>query len=299
MLEENKTMEQQTFETVIKPKNGWFDLHLKEVWAYRDLIMLFVKRNFVSQYKQTVLGPAWAIIQPLFTTVVFTLVFGGIAGLAPEGVNNFVYYLGGTVIWSYFGTSLTMTSTTFTANANIFGKVYFPRLVLPIATVMTNLISLAIQFAFFLIAWAICMFLPGNIMAPNWTMALLPLLIVQAAALSLGFGIIVSALTTKYRDLAMLISFGVQLWMYATPVTYPASLFAADPTNPNSVLLENLYWCNPMAPIVETFRYSFMGDAAAQFRPDFLLISALVTVVVLLLGVILFSRVEKTFMDTV
>jgi len=287
------------FETVIKPKNGWFDLHIKEVWNYRDLILLFVKRNFVSQYKQTVLGPAWAIIQPLFTTVVFTLVFGGIAGLAPEGVNNFVYYLGGTVIWSYFGTSLTMTSTTFTANANIFGKVYFPRLVLPVATVMTNLISLGIQFAFFLIAWVICMFLPGNIMMPNWTIALLPLLIVQSAALSLGFGIIVSALTTKYRDLAMLVSFGVQLWMYATPVTYPASLFTAEVGNRSAELLETLYWCNPMAPIVETFRYSFLGEAAAQFRPDFLGISAAVTVVVLFIGVVLFSRVEKTFMDTV
>ncbi|MBQ9414444.1 MAG: ABC transporter permease, partial [Clostridia bacterium] len=219
------TTEEQSFETVIKPKNGWFDLHLKEVWSYRDLILLFFKRNFVSQYKQTILGPAWALIQPLLTTVVFTLVFGNIAGLAPGGVNGFVYYLCGTVIWTYFSSCLTMTSTTFTANSNIFGKVYFPRLVLPISTVLTNLISFAIQFAFFLVAWAIFMFIPGNIMQPNWLIAIFPLLLVETAMLALGFGIIVSALTTKYRDLAMLVSFGVQLWMYATPVAYPASMF--------------------------------------------------------------------------
>ena len=291
MEKKTPSVENEMFETVIKPKNGWFDLHLKEVWAYRDLVLLFVKRNFVSQYKQTVLGPAWAVIQPLLTTVVFTLVFGGIAGLAPEGVNGFVYYLCGTVAWTYFSTSLTMTSTTFTANSNIFGKVYFPRLVLPISTVITNLISFAIQFAFFLIAWAIFMFIPGNVMQPNWTIALIPLMIIQMAMLALGFGIIVSALTTKYRDLVMLITFGVQLWMYATPVAYPASLFQGK--------FYDLYWCNPMTPIVETFRYAFMGDAAATFRPEFLGISSGITVVVLLLGIMLFSRVEKTFMDTV
>lgn len=282
----------QQFETVIKPKNGWMDLHLKEVWSYRDLIFLFVKRNFVSQYKQTVLGPAWALIQPLLTTVVFTLVFGGIAGLAPEGVNGFVYYLGGTVAWSYFGTSLTMTSSTFTANSAIFGKVYFPRLVIPISTVITNLISFAIQFSFFLIAWGVCMFLPENAMQPNWCILLIPLLIVEMAMLSLGFGIIVSALTTKYRDLAMLVSFGVQLWMYATPVAYPASMFAGS-------RLYNLYWCNPMAPVIETFRYAFLGGEAATFRPEFLAIGAGATLVILFIGMVLFSRVEKTFMDTV
>lgn len=280
------------FETIIKPKNGWFDLHLKEVWAYRDLTLLFVKRNFISLYKQTILGPAWAVVQPLLTTVIFTLVFGNLAGLAPEGVNGFVYYLCGTIFWQYFGTSLTMTSSTFTANSSIFGKVYFPRLVLPISTVLTNFISLGIQFVFFLIAWIIFMFIPGNIMQPSWMIALLPALIIEMALLALGFGIIVSALTTKYRDLAMLVSFGVQLWMYATPVAYPSTLFSGT-------RWDALYWCNPMTPILETIKYSFMGPAAAQFRPEFLLISVATTVIVLFIGVVLFSRVEKTFMDTV
>lgn len=280
------------FETIIKPKNGWFDLHLKEVWAYRDLTLLFVKRNFISLYKQTVLGPAWAIIQPLLTTVIFTVVFGGIAKLSPNGINGFVYYLCGNIFWQYFGTSLSMTSTTFTANSSIFGKVYFPRLVLPISTVITNLISLGIQFIFFIVSWAIFMFMPGNIMQPSWLIALVPFLVVEMAMLAMGVGIIVSALTTKYRDLTMLVGFGVQLWMYATPVAYASTLFSGSKW-------ETLYWCNPMTPILETIKYSFMGPAAAQFRPVFLLISVIVTAIVLFVGVLLFSRVEKTFMDTV
>lgn len=279
------------FETLIKPKNGWFDLHLKEVWAYRDLTLLFVKRNFISLYKQTILGPAWAIIQPLLTTVIFTVIFGGVAKLSPNGINGFVYYLCGTTFWQYFGTSLTMTSSTFTANSNIFGKVYFPRLVLPISTVMTNLISLGIQFLFFIVSWLIFFFMPSNIMQPSWMIALLPLLILEMALLALGCGIIISALTTKYRDLAMLVSFGVQLWMYASPVAYSSSMFSGK--------WETIYWCNPMTPILETIKYSFMGPAAAQFKPNFLLISVAVTFVILVIGVMLFSRVEKTFMDTV
>lgn len=286
------TEEKTQFDTIIEPKNKLFDLHLKELWKYRDLMLLFVKRNFISQYKQTILGPAWAVIQPLLTTVVFTVVFGGIAKLAPGGVNSFVYYLCGNVVWGYFSSCLTMTSSTFTANSNIFGKVYFPRLVLPISTVMTNLISLAIQFSFFLVAWIIFMFMPNNVMTPGWQIALFPLLIVEMAMLSLGCGIIVSALTTKYRDLAMLVSFGVQLWMYASPVAYPAAMFSGS-------RWETLYWCNPMAPIVETVRYAFMGSAAAQFRPGFLLISVATTLGILLIGVLLFGKVEKTFMDTV
>lgn len=283
---------EREFETTVKPKNGWFDFRLKEVWAYRDLTLLFVKRNFISLYKQTVLGPAWAVVQPLLTTVIFTIVFGNLAGLAPEGVNGFVYYLCGTIFWQYFATSLTMTSTTFTANSSIFGKVYFPRLVLPISTVITNLISLGIQFVFFIIAWTIFLFVPGTTMEPSWLIALLPALIVEIALLALGVGIIISALTTKYRDLAMLVSFGVQLWMYATPVAYPATLFSGT-------RWESLYWCNPMTPIIETIKYSFIGSSAAQFRPTFLLISVATTIVILFIGVLLFSRVEKTFMDTV
>ena len=285
-------MDNQAFETIVEPKNKVFDLNLKELWKYKDLTLLFVKRNFISQYKQTVLGPAWAVIQPLLTTVVFTLVFGNIAGLAPGGVNSFVYYLCGTVFWQYFASCLTMVSHTFTGNAGIFGKVYFPRMVLPVSTVLTNLISLAIQFAFFLVAWVIFLFIPGYEMHPGWEIVLLPLLLVEMALLALGCGIIISALTTKYRDLAMLVSFGVQLWMYATPVAYSAAMFKDGPW-------DFLYWCNPMCPVIETIRFAFLGPAAAQFRPGLWGISWITTFVILFIGVLLFSRVEKTFMDTV
>lgn len=285
-------MDNQAFETIVEPKNKVFDLNLKELWKYKDLTLLFVKRNFISQYKQTVLGPAWAVIQPLLTTVVFTLVFGNIAGLAPGGVNSFVYYLCGTIFWQYFASCLTMVSHTFTGNAGIFGKVYFPRMVLPVSTVITNLISLAIQFSFFLVAWVIFLFIPGYEMQPGWEIVLLPLLLVEMALLALGCGIIISALTTKYRDLAMLVSFGVQLWMYATPVAYSAAMFKDGPW-------DFLYWCNPMCPVIETIRYAFLGPAAAQFRPGMWGISWITTFVILFIGVLLFSRVEKTFMDTV
>lgn len=288
----NPRSEELRFDTIVEPKNKWFDLNLKELWKYKDLMLLFVKRNFISQYKQTVLGPAWAVIQPLLTTVVFTLVFGGIAKLAPGGVNGFIYYLLGTVFWQYFASCLTMVSHTFTSNSNIFGKVYFPRMVLPVSTVLTNLISLAIQFSFFLVAWVIFLFIPGYSMQPGWQIALLPLLVLELALLALGCGIIVSALTTKYRDLAMLVSFGVQLWMYATPVAYSANMFAGSK-------VEFLYWCNPTCPIIETIRFAFLGPAAAQFRPEMLGISWITTFVILFIGILLFSRVEKTFMDTV
>lgn len=288
----NINNEEQQFETIVEPKNGWFDLHLKELINYKDLIILFVKRNFVSQYKQTILGPAWAVIQPLLTTVVFTLVFGNIAGLAPGGVNSFVYYLCGTVFWQYFSGSLSMVSHTFTSNSNIFGKVYFPRLVLPISTVMTNLISLAIQFSFFLIAWVIFLFIPGYSMHPSWQIALMPVMVFQLALLALGCGIIISALTTKYRDLAMLVSFGVQLWMYASPVAYAADMFLGSKW-------DFIYWCNPVCPMLETIKYGFLGEAAAQFRPGMWGISWITTLVILFIGVLLFSKVEKTFMDTV
>lgn len=280
------------FDNDIGPAGGVFDLHLKEVLKYKDLIFLFVKKNFISQYKQTVLGPAWAVIQPLLTTVVFTLVFGNIGGFAPGGVNTFVYYLCGTIFWQYFSSSLTMVSSTFTANSSIFGKVYFPRLVLPVSTVITNIISLAIQFSFFIIAWAIFLFVPGYSMHPSWQIALLPLMLIELAMLSLGCGIIISALTTKYRDLHMLVSFGVQLWMYASPVAYAADMFSGG-------WVEKIYWLNPICSIIETIRYGFLGSVAAQFRPVYWGISWVFTVVILFVGLLLFHRVERTFMDTV
>lgn len=280
------------FDTLISPSQGLFDLHLKEVWKYRDLTLLFVKRNFVSQYKQTILGPAWAVIQPLLTTVVFTLVFGKVAGLSPNGINGFVYYLCATVFWTYFSNTLTMISTTFTSNSNIFSKVYFPRLVLPISATLTGLISLGIQLSFFLIAWIIFLFMPDTVIKPNCCLFLVPLLIIQMGMLSMGCGIIISSVTTKYRDLVMLVGFGVQLWMYATPVAYSAEMFSASKWY-------NLYWCNPMTPIIETLRYAFLGPQAASFRPEFLGISAIVTILILFIGTLMFTKVERTFMDVV
>lgn len=277
-----------SYRVEILPKRGLFELNIKEIWDYRDLIFLFVKRTFVSQYKQTVLGPAWAVIQPLLTTLVFTVVFGGLAGLPTDGIPSFLFYMCGTICWNYFSTNLTVTSTTFVSNAAIFGKVYFPRLVLPISTVITNLISFSIQLCTFLIFWMVYM-LNGYSIHPNWCVLLLPLLLIQMAMLSLGFGIIISALTTKYRDLAMLVSFGVQLWMYATPVAYSSTLI------PEKWL--GLYMLNPMTPIIETFRYGFLGAGTIDLK--YSLISWGVTLFILCVGVILFNKVEKTFMDTV
>lgn len=281
-------LKMQQFETVITPKRAWFDLNLKELWRYRDLIILFVRRTFVSQYKQTILGPAWAVIQPLLTTVVLTVVFGNIAGLAPAGVPNFAFYLCGSIAWGYFAACLTATSGTFTSNAAILGKVYFPRLVMPVSTVLSQLISFVIQFCFFLL-FLVFYIVTGANVAPNWWVLLTPVLLLHLALLSLGVGIIISALTTKYRDLAMVVSFGVQLWMYATPVAYDLTLI------PERFL--RLYMINPVTPVITMFRYAFLGVGEPHLVAYG--ISWIFTLSVLLLGVMLFNRVEKTFMDTV
>lgn len=286
-------MEEQHFTTVIQPKTGWFDLKLKEVYAYRDLIFLFVKRNFVSKYKQTILGPAWAIIQPLLTTVVFTLVFGNIAGLAPGGVPPFLFYLSGTILWTYFSNCLSQTANTFVANSATMGKVYFPRLVMPISTVLSELISLAIQYAFLLI-FLMYYAVTGQGVHPSWWVLMTPLIVLQLALLSLGFGIIISAMTTKYRDLAMLVGFGTQLWMYASPIAYDMFSFTAFAPGGK---WHALYMCNPVTPVVNLFRYGYLGIATMEW--DYYFIGWGTTLVVLLLGVMLFNRVEKTFMDTV
>ncbi|MCD7881258.1 MAG: ABC transporter permease [Clostridiales bacterium] len=284
---------EEKFQTTIVPKTGWFDLKLKEVFAYRDLIFLFVKRNFVSKYKQTILGPAWAVIQPLLTTVVFTLVFGNIAGLAPDGVPSFVFYLSGTILWTYFSNCLTTTANTFVANSATMGKVYFPRLVMPISTVISELISLAIQYAFLLIFMAYYLITEDSL-APNWFVLMTPLLVIQLALLSLGCGIIISALTTKYRDLAMLVGFGTQLWMYASPIAYDMFSMGAFAIGGK---WHTLYMCNPVTSIVNVFRYGYLGIGTIEWNYYF--IGWVTTLVFLFLGIILFSRVEKTFMDTV
>lgn len=278
---------EQKFSTVIVPKTKLLDFHLKELVRYRDLIFLFVKRSFVARYKQTVLGPAWAVIQPLLTTVVFTVVFGKLAGLAPGGVPSFLFFMSGNIAWGYFSGCLTATANTFTGNAGIFGKVYFPRLVTPISTVISNLIGFGIQFAMFLV-FLVIYWIRGTVQ-PTLYALLLPLLLLQMAMLSLGVGVIISSLTTKYRDLVMLVGFGVQLWMYGTPVAYDIGIVPAK--------YLGLYMLNPMTPVINCFRLAFLGIGSFDL-PHYLL-SWAVTLVVLVIGIVLFNRVEKTFMDTV
>jgi len=273
---------------IIRPQRHWLDMRLVELWRFRDLIALFVWRDFVAYYKQTILGPLWYLIQPLLTTLTFTVIFGRLAGLPTDGLPQFLFYMAGTVVWSYFSSCLTKTSNTFTANAGIFGKVYFPRLTVPISILISNLITLAIQFALFLcfmVYFAYC----GADLRPNAWILLTPLLLLLMAGLSLGFGIIVSSLTTRYRDLQFLVTFGVQLWMYATPVIYPLSQV---PEKYRWIIL-----ANPMTPIVESFRYAYLGAGIVNVMH--LLYSFCFMIVVLLIGVLIFNRVERTFMDTV
>lgn len=280
--------ETQNWTSVIKPVSGWFDIHLTELWRYRDLIMLFVRRDFVAVYKQTILGPIWFLIQPLFTTLIFTVIFGKVAKIPTDGLPQVLFYMSGIVAWRYFADCLNKTSDTFVANAGIFGKVWFPRLAVPISVVISNLITFGIQFLLFMGFW-IYFLINGSTINPQPLILLLPLLIVQMAALGLGFGIIVSSLTTKYRDLTHLVTFGVQLWMYATPIVYPTSQIP-----------EKWQWLialNPMAPIIESFRYAFLG--AGTVHPWQIGLSIGTTLLILTIGIILFSRIEKSFMDTV
>jgi len=279
---------EENWDLVIEPPKGWFALHLRDLWQYRDLVVLFIRRDFVATYKQTILGPLWHIIQPLLTTLMFTVVFGKIAKLSTDNVPQFIFYMAGTTVWNYFAQCLTRTSNTFIANAPIFGKVYFPRMTVPVSVVLSQLIAFAIQFSFFLVIYGL-FWARGAPIHPNWAVSLLPLLLLMMAGLGLGFGVIISSMTTKYRDLQVLVQFGVQLWMYATPVIYPLS---SAP--------EKYRWLvvlNPMSSIVETFRYAFFGEGVFSWVN--LGYSAGFTVVLLVVGMALFNRVERTFMDTV
>ncbi len=274
---------------MLSPKIGWFDFRLKELWRYRDLIGLFVRRDFVSVYKQTILGPLWFLIQPLLTTLIFTVIFGRVAKIPTDGVPPVLFYLAGVTAWTYFAACLNKTSNTFVGNANIFGKVYFPRLTIPVAVVISNLIAFGIQFLMFLgfLAWY-ALGKDGGISPNAWILAT-PLLVLQMALLGLGCGFIVSSLTTKYRDLTQLVGFGVQLWMYLSPVVYPASQLSEK--------WRTVMAFNPMAPIIEVFRYAFLGSG--DFNGVHWAISAAMTLLILVVGVTLFTRVEKNFMDTV
>jgi lipopolysaccharide transport system permease protein len=281
--------ESDSWDLVIRPKTGWFDLHLADLWRCRDLIGMFVWRDFVSNFKQTILGPLWFIIQPLLTTIIFTVVFGNIARLGTDGLPAILFYMSGVIGWNYFADCLNITSNTFIANANIFGKVYFPRMAVPLSIVISNLYKYAIQFVLFLGFWSYY-YVKSTTIHPNAVLLLTPLLILIMAGFGLGCGIIISSLTTKYRDLRFLVGFAVQLAMYATPVIYPLSKLQGS----------RFLWLvliNPMTSVIETFRYGFLG--AGVFRPEYLALSTGVTAFVLSAGIILFTHTEKTFMDTV
>ena len=287
-MTEKEITTDEDWDLIITPRKKWWDLQLRDVWHYRDLIVLFVRRDFVSRFKQTILGPVWFLLQPLLTSLVFTVIFGKIAQLPTDGLPQMLFYMSGTILWNYFSTCLTSTSTTFTANAHLFGKVYFPRLVMPISIVISNLATFFIQFVFFLAYLAFFALRGSAVRITPWAFAL-PLLLVLMAGLGLGFGIIISALTTKYRDLQYLVGFGVGLWMYATPVIYPVSSIP-----------EKWQWVanvNPVTPIIETFRAGFLGAGETSWLR--LGYSFTFMFIVLFIGVIIFNRVEKTFIDTV
>ena len=278
---------QQHWTEEISSKHSLLDLNLAEVWRYRDLVYMFVKRNFVSTFKQTILGPLWFFINPIFTTIVYLIVFGGIAKLSTDGAPATLFYLAGITLWNYFSSCLLETSSVFTANASIFGKVYFPRLVMPLTIIISNLMKFGVQFGLFIIAWVY--YLANGDIQPNAWIFFTPVIILMMAAFSLGIGMIFSSLTTKYRDLQMLLSFGVSLLMYATPVIYPVSQLHGT--------AKQLAMLNPLTGIFESFKYGWLG--VGDFTVGMLATSAVIILFLLVIGTLIFNKVEKTFMDTV
>ena len=286
---------EENWSTVIKPRNSLFEVDLKEIWRYKDLLTLFVKRNIITQYKQTILGPLWWLIQPALTVVMYMVVFGGIAGIPTDGIPQPLFYLGGVCMWQYFSDCLNKTSNTFVANAGIFGKVYFPRLIMPLSNAVSNLVRFGIQFGLFVIVYLFYV-IGGTAVYPNWYLLLFPLLVLMMAGLALGFGIIISSMTTKYRDLQVLFSFFVSLWMYATPIVYPLSQVKGKVVA--GFDLYNLMCINPVTPVIETFKHAALG--AGEFIGwGWLAYSFGFMLLVLGLGILIFNKVQKSFMDTV
>jgi lipopolysaccharide transport system permease protein len=274
--------------TEIKHQNKWYDIDFKAIWQYLYLLLLFVRRDFVAVYKQTILGPIWFFVQPVLTTITFTFIFGNFAKISTDGIPPIIFYLSGLTFWNYFASCLQATSNTFVNNAGMFGKVYFPRLISPLSVIVSNLIKFGIQFLLFLAVFFYYWW-HGDII-PNWTIALLPIYIVMMAGLGLGFGIIISSLTTKYRDFRFIVGFGVQLLMYASPIIYPFSILSEK-------MRFILNIANPMSSIIEAVKFGFLGEGV--FDVVFLSISFLYMIIILAIGLILFNRVEKSFMDTV
>lgn len=279
----------QQYHTHISSRHKWYDLNLKEVWQYRDLILLFTKRSFQVTYKQTILGPAWLILNPFITSVIHTLVFGGIAGIATDGVPKILFYMSSNAIWAFFASCVTSNAHTFTSNAGLFGKVYFPRLTKPISNMLNSIIRFAIQML--MVSFFLVYYLWTGEVSPNWTACLLiPVVLVHLGIMGVGIGIIVSSLTTKYRDLSMLVGFGVQLWMYLTPIVYPMSTLGPG-------AMKTALMLNPVTSPVEVFRYALLGKG--MIMSEYLIISCGFTLLVAVFGIMVFNRVEKTFMDTV
>lgn len=274
--------------TVVNSKRGLFSLNLRELWSYRDLVVLFVKRDLKNVYKQTVLGPVWIIINPFLSSFIFTVIFGMIANISTNGVPQFLFYMSGNILWSYFSSCFNRAGSTFLSNARIFSKVYFPRLVMPLSGILYNSITFLIQFLMFVILTVIHFVLGQNV-RPNILTLALPLFMLHTAFLGTGVGLIVSSLTTKYRDLNVLVSFGLSLWMYVTPIVYPVSQI---PQNLRAIML-----LNPAAPIIEAFRFAFLGSGSIE--PMYIIISVLVTAALLTVGMLVFNQVEKNYIDTV
>jgi lipopolysaccharide transport system permease protein len=283
-----KETHSEEWDLIIEAKSKWYDLQLGEILRYKDLLFLFVRRDFVSLYKQTILGPLWFFIQPIITSLTFTVIFGNLAKISTDGLPQILFYMCGVTLWTYFSDTLTKTSDTFTTNAHIFGKVYFPRMIVPLSVVVSNLIKLGVQFTLFILVWLYYL-VSSNSLHPNAALLLVPFLIVLMGFLGLSFGIIISSLTTKYRDLKFLVVFGVQLLMYASPIVYPLSIV---PDRYRWMIL-----ANPVTSIIETFKYAFLG--VGEFNWMHLGYSFVFTVVLFVLGLIIFHRVEKSFMDTV
>lgn len=285
-------MEEKTsnlYHTHITAQQGWFDLNLKEVWQYRDLIVLFTKRTFALTYKQTILGPIWIFLNPFLTSIIYTFVFGGIAGMSTDGIPQILFYLCSNAIWVFFANCVNKNASTFTANAGVFGKVYFPRLTTPISNVLSSVIQFGVQMILVIIFLTYYV-IKGQI-APNWcAWLMIPLVLIHLGILGLGFGIIISSLTTKYRDLAILVTFGVQLWMYATPVIYPLSQLGEG-------IMKRIIMINPVTAPIELLRYAILGQGTIVLQ--YYVISVIISLLVAVLGVMIFNRVEKTFMDTV
>jgi lipopolysaccharide transport system permease protein len=288
MADHTTSSEAEQWDFSITSSRGYLDLDFKELWRYRDLLVMFVKKDIITVYKQTILGPIWFLLQPIFTTMIYVVIFGQFARISTDSIPPVLFYMGSVTLWNYFSETLNVTSKTFSDNASVFGKVYFPRLILPISKIVSGLIKLLIQFSLFMVAWLYYLLVKHSI-SPNWHIVFFPVVLTILALLSLAVGIIISSLTTKYRDLTFLISFGVQLLMYATPIIYPVSIAAPDK--------QFWLWLNPLTSLFEAFKYSFLGKGI--FSPFWLGYSAAVTAVALFAGIIIFHKVEKRFIDTV